>query len=101
MLRHSTRGDPKTMSQPDFDWMSVPHKPNPGAFDAQYVAEIKARARLLFNLGFGPTHATASIERALAWEFDGRVWPKKAKPAFLGQVRTLVEEVYRRLTPAG
>jgi hypothetical protein len=88
------------MAKSDFDWMTVHHRPNPAAFRAQYVAEIRERARLLFNLGYGPAHAATTISAALAWEFDALVWPRK-RPTFTAEVRAHIDEVYTRLTPKG
>ena len=88
------------MAKSDFDWMAVHHRPNPAAFRAQYVAEIRERARLLFNLGYGPAHAATTISAALAWEFDAQVWPRK-RPALPPEVRPPSDGVYHQLSPKG
>jgi len=82
-----------------FEWMSVSRKADGrAAFDRQFEKAIRERARLLFNLRYSAADATRRITDGLRWEFDSTIWPK-TPPAFLAQVPSWVEDVYRQMTP--
>ena len=75
-----------------FDWMDVPHQPNPDAFKDQVVRSVSERARLLCRLGYTQKAAVARCQAHLAWEFelDGGV------PMSQKDIRGLVRQAFGR-----
>ena len=68
---------------------------NPAWRDDMQRREIQTRAALLFRLGRPRDEAVATLGRYVAWEFEGRHTPE-----MLGDIGSIVDGVYARLTPA-
>jgi len=82
-----------------FDWMHATVPPPAGdPFREQFLAAVRERARLFYNLGHPVEAATSRIEAALRWEFDAEVMPSP-KAGFYKDVPKMVEAVYKRCTP--
>ena len=66
-----------------------------GRFDEAFVAEVKERAHLLFNLNVPLDEAVERINKNVEWEFD-ETWTKGLPPEH-EQTREIVTAVFARL----
>jgi len=60
-----------------------------------FEAEVRERAKLLFNLRFSVEKAISRIRHNLEWEFD-QTWNKSA-PAILEQLDSIVRNHYSKM----
>lgn len=68
-----------------------------GRFDESFVADVKERARLLFNLQLSLEDAIERINKDVEWEFD-ETWTAGLPPVHK-QTREIVAAIYAKLTP--
>ncbi len=68
-----------------------------GRFDESFVADVKERATLLFNLKLPLDEAVERISKDVEWEFDG-TWTGGLPPVHK-QTREIVTGVYTKLSP--
>jgi len=66
-----------------------------GRFDEAFVAEVKERARLLFNLRVPLDEAVERISKNIEWEFDD-TWTGGTPPVH-EQTREIVTGVFAHL----
>ena len=84
-----------------FDYMqsNVSERFNEGIdqrFDESFVADVKERARLLFNLQLTLDEAVERITKNVEWEFD-ETWTG-GTPRVHEQTREIVTAIYAKLT---
>ncbi len=70
----------------------------PEKAEAQYLAELKDRAALLYRLGYEQPVVLARLKGNLAWD-----WECNPRPSFVDRVAeaipVIVEEVFKRAKP--
>lgn len=67
-----------------------------GRFDEAFIAEVKERAKLMFNLRVPLEDAIRRISENIDWEFD-ETWTT-SQPQLPGQTTEIVTGVYAHLS---